>query len=84
MTFQLFYYSQLTFDNSAKPIQREKKSDIGITGSIQFSSVALSCPTLCNPMNCSTLGLLVHHQLPEFTQTHIQEYIISRDVKKPK
>lgn len=31
MTFQLFYYSQLTFDNSAKPIQREKKSDIGIT-----------------------------------------------------
>ena len=38
---------------------------------IQFSSVAQSCPTLCNPMNCSTPGLLVHHQLREFTQTHV-------------
>ena len=37
--------------------------------SVQFSSVAQSCPTLCNPMNCSTPGLPVHHQLPEFTQT---------------
>ena len=31
---------------------------------------AQSCPTLCDPMNCSTPGLPVHHQLPEFTQTH--------------
>ena len=37
----------------------------------QFSSVAQSCPTLCDAMNCSTPGLPVHHQLPEFTQTHI-------------
>ena len=37
---------------------------------IQFSSDAQSCPTLCNPMNHSTSGLPVHHQLPEFTQTH--------------
>ena len=37
----------------------------------QFSSVAQSCPTLCNPMNHSTLGLPVCHQLPEFTQTHV-------------
>ena len=37
---------------------------------IQFSSVAQSCPTLCDPMNRSTPGLPVHHQLPEFTQTH--------------
>ena len=36
-----------------------------------FSSVAQSCPTLCDPMNCSTPGLPVHHQLPEFTQTHV-------------
>ena len=36
----------------------------------QFSSVAQSCPTLCDPMNHSTPGLPVHHQLPEFTQTH--------------
>ena len=34
-------------------------------------SVAQSCPTLCNPMNRSTPGLPVHHQLPEFTQTHV-------------
>ena len=39
--------------------------------SVQFSSVAQSCPTLCDPMNCSMPGLPVHHQLPEFTQTHI-------------
>ena len=38
---------------------------------VQFSSVALSCPTLYDPMNCSTLGLPVHHQLREFTQTHV-------------
>ena len=38
---------------------------------VQFSSVAQSCPTLCDPMNCSTPGLPVHHQLPEFTQTHV-------------
>ena len=38
---------------------------------IQFSSVAQSCPTLCDPMNCSTPGLPVHHQLPEFIQTHV-------------
>ena len=37
----------------------------------QFSSVAQSCPTLCNPMDCSTPGLPVHHQLPELTQTHV-------------
>ena len=37
----------------------------------QFSSVAQSCPTLCNPMDCSMPGLPVHHQLPEFTQTHV-------------
>ena len=37
----------------------------------EFSSVAQSCPTLCDPMNHSTPGLPVHHQLPEFTQTHV-------------
>ena len=39
--------------------------------SVQFSSVAQSCPTLCDPMNHSTPGLPVHHQLPESTQTHV-------------
>ena len=39
--------------------------------SVQFSSIAQSCLTLCDPMNRSTPGLPVHHHLPEFTQTHI-------------
>ena len=42
-----------------------------VSRSVQFSSVAQSCPTLCDPMNRSTPGLPVHHQLPEFTQTHV-------------
>ena len=42
-----------------------------IPASVQFSSVQLLCPTLCDPMNWSTPGLPVHHQLPEFTQTHV-------------
>ena len=39
--------------------------------SVQFSSVAQSFPTLCDPRNCGSPGLPVHHQLPEFTQTHV-------------
>ena len=39
--------------------------------SVQFSSVTQSCPTLWDPMDCSTQGLPVHQQLPEFTQTHV-------------
>ena len=44
-----------------------------ITGiySVQFSSVTQSCLTLCNPMNRSTPGLPVHHELPQFTHTHV-------------
>ena len=49
----------------AKPLQYYKV--------IQFSSVAQSCPTLYDTMNRSTPGLLVHHQHPEFTQTHIHQ-----------
>ena len=44
---------------------------ISFLGSVQFSSVAQSCPTLCDPMNCSTPGLPVNHQLLESTQTHV-------------
>ena len=40
--------------------------------SVQFNSVAQSCPTLCNPMDCSTPDFPVHHQLPELTQIHVQ------------
>ena len=53
---------------------KQKKTDSirnQIYGSVQFSSVTQSGPTLCDPMNHSTPGLSVHHQLPEFTQTLI-------------
>ena len=52
------------------PIQNSS-FHIPVTISVQFSSVAQSCPTLCDPVNRSTPGLPVHHQLPEFTQTHV-------------
>ena len=41
------------------------------TSSLQYSSVTRSCPTLCDPMNCRMPGFPVHHQLPEFIQTHV-------------
>ena len=49
----------------------EQKSLSLVLSSVQFSPVAESCPTLCDPMNPSTPGLPVHHQLLEFTQTHV-------------
>ena len=50
----------------------------GLPGGVQsqlssFSSVAQLCPTLCNPMNCSTPGFPVHHELPDRAQTHAQQ-----------
>ena len=51
-----------------------------LVSSVQFSSVAQSCPTLCDPMNRSTPGLPVHHQLLEFTQTHVHQV---RDAIQP-
>ena len=45
-------------------------------GKVPFSSVTQSCPTLCDPMNCSTPGLPVHHQLPESTQTMFIELVM--------
>ena len=54
----------------ANVIQGQKDQN-HIIGSVQFSSVIQSCLTLCNPINCSMPGLPVHHQLPEFTQTHV-------------
>ena len=54
-------------DSILSTLLKKQSSDIWV----QFSSVAQSCLTLCDPMNRSTPGLPVHHQLPEFTQTHI-------------
>ena len=52
-------------------IQKTKTMASRPISSVQFSSVAQLCPTLCDPMNRSTPGPPVHHQLPEFTQTHV-------------
>ena len=49
-----------------------ENSRLPLASSVQFSSVAQSCPTLCDLMNHSTPGLPVHQQLLEFTQTHIR------------
>ena len=52
--------------------QRWEKKKVSVCRTyIQFSSVAQSCLTLCDPMNRSTPGLPVHHYLPQFTQTHV-------------
>ena len=52
------------------------KIEMGLISSVQFSSVAQSCPILCDPMICSTPGLLVHHQFLESTQTHVIESVM--------
>ena len=51
-------------------IQKTKIMAYSPISSVQFSSVAQSCPTLCDPINRSMPGLPVHHKLPEFIQTH--------------
>ena len=52
-------------------ISKLKWTGMGEFNSVQFSSVAQSCPTLCDPMNRSTPGLPLHHQLPECNHTHV-------------
>ena len=54
-------------------MQLRAKLVIWYSLNIQFSSVAQSCSTLCDPMNRSTPSLPVHHKLPEFTQTHVHQ-----------
>ena len=70
---QIFFsYVADEFSGIAYERTKEKhKCLLWIFSLVQFSSVAQSCPTLCDPMNCSTPGLLVHHHLPQFTQTHV-------------
>jgi len=65
---------------SVFPMNTQNWFPLGLTdwislqsSSVQFSSVAESCPTLCHPMNQNTPGLPVHHQLLEFTQTHVHQ-----------
>ena len=71
----LFYFLRLGLRSTFSV-----KSCHTISASVQFSSVTQSCPTLCDPMNQSTPGLPVHHQLPEFTQTQVHRV---RDAIQP-
>ena len=58
-----------SFSNRMKENSPWKRTNLYLN--LQFSSVAQSCPTLCDPRNRCTACLPVHHQLPEFTQTHV-------------
>ena len=66
-----FHLKKLEKDEQTKLKPRRRKKLIKIWEENQFSSVTQSYPTLCNPINRSTPGLPVHHQLPDFTQTHV-------------
>ena len=63
-------FTACLYANVSDPVERGKWMDNLVT-SDQIRSVAQSCPALFDPMNRSTPGLPVHHQLPEFTQTHV-------------
>ena len=63
-------WSDLAFMHNLGPENKWVTIKIGIS-KVQIRSVTQSCPTLCDPMNRSTPGLPVHHQLLEFTQTHV-------------
>ena len=74
LTHLKFHHSQKKFDSGFLKFNNPKhlhQINRWIIYSVQFSSVAQSCPTLCDPMNRNTPGLPVHHHLPEFTQTHV-------------
>ena len=62
-----------TFAEGTKDYYTLKQQLCTIKCSVQFSSITQSCPTLCNPMNCITPGFPVHHQVPEFGQTHVHQ-----------
>ena len=78
----IFLGSKITVDgNCSHEIKRHLFLGRKVmTNLVQFSSVTQSCPTLCDHMNCSTPGLPVHHQLLEFTQTHVHRV---RDAIQP-
>ena len=72
ISFRMDWLDLLAVQGTLKCLLQHHSSKASILRcSVQFSSVAQSYPILCNPMNCSTPGLPIHHQLPEFTQTHV-------------
>ena len=70
MPYSRRYYLYFTDEKDEAQGQHSPRS---LNQSDQIRSVAQSCPTLCDPMNCSTPGLPVHHQVLEFTETHVHQ-----------
>ena len=66
--FQDLMKLRFLMSHSRKNSMRDK-----VIGSVQFSSVAQLCLTLCNPMDCSMPGFSVHHLIPELAQTHVHQ-----------
>ena len=66
-------WTWLTTEEQQSDNQTDFTSTFSVKSISSVSSVTQSCLTLCNPMNCSMPGLSVHHQLPEFTQTHVHQ-----------
>ena len=80
--FLIFLWLNVTWKHSRTPLSRDYsivcceslgESSLYNIPSVHFSSVAQSCPTLCDPMDCSTPGFPVHHQLPKPTETHVHQ-----------
>ena len=69
--FTCKFYTNFQERNNIHHLQNTKQALLNSLYSIQFSSVIQACLTLCDPMDWSTPGLPVHHQLPEFTQTRV-------------
>ena len=65
------YFKLHKIKNKANILEEAEQKQKTNIRSDQIRSVAQSCPTLCDTMNSSTPGLPVHHQLPEFTETHV-------------
>ena len=68
---EALYHNGIYISKRFSSLSFQKQISLHWHPSVQFSSVAQSCPTLCDPMNRSTPGLPVHHQLPEFTQIDV-------------
>ena len=72
ISFRMDWLDVLAVQGTLKSLVQHNSSKASILWrSVQFSSVTQSCPTLCDPMDCSTPGLPIHHQLLESTQTHV-------------
>ena len=74
ISFRIDWFDLLAVQGTLKSLYQHHISKASILQhSVQFSSVAQSCPTLCNPMDCSTPVFPVHHQLPELARTHVYQ-----------